>query len=85
MKSISYTQARSNLAETMKRVCSDHAPIIITRSANEPIVMISLEDYEMMLETNYLLQSPANAERLNAAVEEIETLIKKNKKKQINR
>jgi antitoxin YefM len=31
MDTITYTKARSSLAETMERVCEDHAPVIITK------------------------------------------------------
>lgn len=71
MQAMSYTSARGNLAKTMKRVCEDHDPVIITRKKNEAIVMISLEDYESLCETNYLLQSPANAQRLLESIEEL--------------
>ena len=57
MQAISYTSARANLAKTMKKVCEDHNPIIITRKNNEAVVMISLEDYESLDETAYILQS----------------------------
>ena len=45
---ISYTAARANLASTMAHVCNDHAPIIITRKSEAPVVMMSLEDYNAM-------------------------------------
>ena len=61
MDAISYTSARANLASTMEQVCNDHAPIIITRKSEAPVVMMSLEDYQAMEETTYLLRSPANA------------------------
>ncbi len=81
MRAISYTKIRATLAKTMEEVCQDHNPIMITRSTKEPVVIMSLEDYESMVETGYLLQSPANAERLGTAVDEIEALIAKRKKK----
>jgi antitoxin YefM len=77
MDAISYTAARSNLAKTMKQVCVDHAPIIITRASAQPVVMLSLEDFQAMQETNYLMKSPKNAKRLLEAIDEIETLIAK--------
>ena len=45
----------------MDRVCEDHAPIIVTRKASSSVVMMSLEDYEALEETSYLLRSPKNA------------------------
>lgn len=73
MNAISYTAARANLATTMARVCNDHAPVIITRKSEDPVVMMSLEDYNAMQETTYLLRSPANARNLLESIAELET------------
>lgn len=64
MDAITYSRARAHLAETMERVCDDHAPIVITRKNERSVVMISLEDYRAIEETAYLLRSPKNARRL---------------------
>ena len=72
MDAISYTAARANLAKTMERVCNDHSPVIITRKSETPVVMVSLEDYQAMQETAYLLRSPANARHLLESITELE-------------
>ncbi len=72
MHAISYTSARGNLAKTMKRVCENHDPVIITRKKSDAVVMVSLEDFEAMRETSYLLQSPANAHRLLESIDELD-------------
>lgn len=72
MKAITYTAARENLASTIDRVCNDRDPVIITRKRNQSVVMISLEDYEALEETAYLLRSPANAKRLVSTLENLE-------------
>jgi antitoxin YefM len=72
MDAISYTSARANLASTMEQVCNDHAPVIITRKSEAPVVMMSLEDYQAMEETTYLLRSPANARQLLESIAELE-------------
>ena len=72
MKAITYTAARENLAATMDRVCEDCDPVIITRNRDRAVVMISLDDYESLEETAYLLRSPANARRLIASIEAAE-------------
>jgi antitoxin YefM len=73
MNAISYTNARANLAKTMKKVCEDHDPIIITRKNNEAVVLMSLKDYESLNETAYLLQSPRNTRRLLESIEQLES------------
>jgi len=73
MQAISYTSARKNLAQTMKKVCEDHDPVVITRRSNEAVVMLSLEDYEALNETAYLLRNPRNAKRLLESIEELES------------
>jgi antitoxin YefM len=72
MRSISYTAARSNLAKTMEKVCDDHNPIAITRKGEGSVVMISMEDYQALEETAYLLRSPKNTRRLIAAIADLE-------------
>jgi len=72
MDAISYTAARANLAKTMEKVCNDHSPVIITRKSESPVVMLSLDDYQSMEETAYLLRSPANARRLLESIAELE-------------
>ena len=71
MDVISYTAARASLATTMDRVCNDHAPLIITRNGEQSVVMLSLEDYQALKETSYLLRSPANARRVLAAAAQL--------------
>jgi len=68
MKAITYTAARENLASTMDGVCKDRDPVVITRNRDQAVVMLSLEDFEALQETAYLLRSPANARRLMASI-----------------
>lgn len=72
MDAISYTSARSNLAKMMEKVCDDHQPIIITRKKAPSVVVMSLEDFEALQETAYLLRSPENARRLLESVVQLE-------------
>lgn len=71
MDAITYTQARKNFTAVMNQVCEDHAPVIITRQSQKPVVMMSLEDYNAIEETLYLLRSPKNAQRLYEALDEL--------------
>ena len=72
MNALNYTDVRSNFATVMEKVCDDHEPLIITRSKKRSVIMMSLEDYESIEETSYLLRSPKNAKRLRKAIEKIE-------------
>jgi antitoxin YefM len=68
-EAITYTEARRKLASTMDEVCDSHDPVIITRRKAEAVVMMSLKDYNSIVETAYLLANPANAARLRESVE----------------
>jgi antitoxin YefM len=72
MKAITYTAARQNLAKTMENVCKDHAPIIVTRKTTDSVVIMSLDDYEALEETAYLLRSPKNTRRLIESIAQLE-------------
>ena len=72
MKAITYTAARQNLAKTMEKVCKDHAPVIVTRKTTDSVVIMSLEDYEALEETAYLLRSPKNTRRLIESISQLE-------------
>ncbi len=72
MDALTYTAARQNLAKTMDKVCNDHAPVIVTRKSSNSVVIMSLEDFEALEETAYLLRSPKNARRLIESVAQLE-------------
>ena len=73
MNAIPYTTLRANLAQEMDRVCEDHTPIVVTRKASASVVMISLDDFEALEETSYLLRSPKSARRLLESIAELES------------
>ena len=73
METISFSDARARLAATMDKVIADHSPVVITRYGSQACVLISLDDWESMEETAYLMSSPANAARLNEAIRSLET------------
>ena len=73
MDAITYSTARAKLADTMDRVCDDHEPIIITRNGEQAVVMISLDDFNALEETSYLLRSPKNAQRLLESIAALES------------
>jgi antitoxin YefM len=72
MDAKSYSSVRKDLAKVMDKVCKDHNPLIITRRNAKSVVMMSLEDFNAIEETAYLLRSPANAARLRESIEQAE-------------
>ena len=80
MSTITYSAARENFAETMDRVCDNHQPIVVTRQKQRSVVILSLEDYEALNETAYLLRSPTNARRLLAATKQLDSRRGKSRK-----
>ncbi|NUL44598.1 type II toxin-antitoxin system prevent-host-death family antitoxin [Cellulosimicrobium funkei] len=73
MKTISYTESRARYAEVLDGVVNDREEVIVTRSGHESVVIVSLEDYESMRETAYLMRSPSNARRLLDSMEALES------------
>jgi len=66
---ISASEARKTLFPLIERVNDDHTPVeIVSKRGNA--VLVSKEDWDAIMETNYLLRSPANARRLMESVEQ---------------
>ena len=63
-----YTQARAGLAKLLDQVTHNREVVIIQRRGEEEIAMIAASELESLMETAYLLRSPANADRLLTAL-----------------
>jgi antitoxin YefM len=72
MRCVSYTEFCQNLKKHLGSVCESRAPLVVTRQNGEPVVVISLAEYEALEETLHLLRDPANAERLQRSIREAE-------------
>ncbi|MGZ5056302.1 MAG: type II toxin-antitoxin system Phd/YefM family antitoxin [Methylobacter sp.] len=70
-KSITLTEASANLKTVMDDVCQNHAPTLITRQDGEPVVMVSLADYNSRVETLYLLGNANNARHLTESIAQL--------------
>lgn len=73
MKTMSYTESRARYAEVLDGVVDDREEVVVTRAGHDPVVILSLEDYESLRETAYLMRSPRNARRLLDAMERLES------------
>ena len=64
----SYTNARANLAKLLDEVSLNQEIVLISRRKSDDVAMISASELRSILETNHLLRSPKNAERLIKAL-----------------
>ena len=72
MDVLTYSDTRANLKEVMDRVVDDHSPVVVSRRKARAVVMVSLDDWNAIEETLYLLSTPANAEQLLASIAELD-------------
>jgi len=70
---MTYSESRAKYAETLNAVVDDREEVVITRAGHEPVVIVSLEDYQSLKETAYLLRSPENARRLLTSIGRLES------------
>ena len=69
MNAVNYSDLRKNLKSFMDQVFKNREPLIITRKNNENVVMISIDEYNSLVETDYLLSNRANARHLTESLE----------------
>ena len=72
MNVISLSELRANMAKHFDQVEQNHDELIVTRQNREPMVVMSLSDFEGWKETMYLLANPANKERLLRSIAELD-------------
>ena len=72
MRTVNFSEARSNLKDVLDRVESDADITIITRRDASDAVVMSLDTFNSWRETLYLLSSPANARHLAKSIAELD-------------
>ena len=68
MRIVSFTEARNGLKSVLDTVVNDADTTVITRRDSEDAVVMSLDYYNSLMETVYLLKSPANAAHLAKSI-----------------
>ena len=71
MRTTNYTDLRNNLKSYLDAVATDNEPLIVSRPGAESVVVISLEDYNAIMETEFVLQRPQLLKSLLAAEDDI--------------
>ena len=72
MDVFTYSDLRANLKAVMDRVVDDCTHVVVTRQKGEPVVMVSLSDWNAMAETMHLLSTPVNADRLRGSIRHLD-------------
>ncbi|MCK5525924.1 MAG: type II toxin-antitoxin system prevent-host-death family antitoxin [Candidatus Latescibacteria bacterium] len=73
MKAITYDYAKQHLRSVMDQVADYMEPIRIEQEKGKSAILVNAEDFDSLMETAYLLRSPANAARLKQALDEFES------------
>ena len=68
-RDITYTQARDQLAATLNEVEENRSIVVIRRRGRPGVALIAEDDLSSLMESVHLLRSPANAQKLFAAIE----------------
>ena len=72
---------RKDISNIISELTIDHDIAIVTRESSAPAVVMSLDEYNSWLETLYLFSSEENAKRVMQGMEEVETMIARDKEK----
>lgn len=67
-RALTYSRLRAELKSVLDEVCDNREPAYVERRNGGDVVIVAREDYDAMDETAHLLRSPANARRLEAAL-----------------
>ena len=71
MKTVSYTDLKANLKSYIDAVVDDYDTVIINREKGKGVVMISLDEYNSLKETEYIMSSPETMEAIHKGEEDI--------------
>ena len=72
MEVVNYSEFRKHLKENLDKACDNSEIIVVSRSQNKNVVVISLDEYNSWMETQHLLDSEANRKRLFKSIESLE-------------
>jgi len=73
MRTANYTDLRNNLKNYLDGVINNCEPLIVNRPGNTSVIIIPLEEYDAIKETEYLTSSPEMIQRLRNAEENMKS------------
>jgi antitoxin YefM len=71
MEVLNYTDFRKDLKSVLDKVSNDEDIVVVSRSKNKNVVVISLKEYNSLKETMYLLSTDKNRKRLKDSINEM--------------
>ncbi len=72
MKTVNFTELRKNLRSYLDGVINDTDTVVISRENGTAAVIISMDEYNAIKETEYIMQSPATVEAIRRASDELD-------------
>ena len=73
MKVVNFSDARLKLKSILDQVVNDAEYTVITRGDADDAVVMSLEQFNGLMETIHLLKSPANAVHLTKSIKQYQS------------
>jgi len=71
MITATYTDLRANLKGYLDRVVKDSDKVIVNRGGGSAVVIMSMEEYESMMETAYIMSQPDLVEAIRQGEQDI--------------
>ncbi len=72
MKTVNFTELRKNLRSYLDGVINNTDTVVISRENGTAAVIISMDEYNAIKETEYIMQSPATMEAIRRASDELD-------------
>lgn len=73
MFAVNYSDARNNFKSICDRITQNSETVIVTRKKNDNIIMMSLEEYNNLLENMHIRKSENNYAHILEGIRQIET------------
>jgi len=72
MIAVNFTEFRTDLKKYLDEVEENHETLIMKRKSGRGTVMISIDEYNSLIETAHLMKSKINSDRIFESIKQIE-------------
>ncbi len=70
MEHLTLDEFEKKLRNVFVRVADDREPVSVVMDEDREVILVDGDEYRSVMETFYLLRSPANAERLRQGIQQ---------------